>query len=320
MWNVWQLLIALLFINLNVHAATVEVSNTNLTLRPAVKAGTWYPDNPEQLTHTIDTLLDQETAAHRQRQGSRIRALIVPHAAYTYSAATAATAYQTLREQSFKRVIIIGPAHHVGYPGLSIMNVDGYQTPLGNVLLDHAGIQQLRQSPLVSSHPRAHAMEHSIELQLPFLQRTLQGDWTLIPVLVGLMDESEFRLAGELIRPLLNEDTLLVISGDFTHYGPDYDYVPFPLDNQTRQWISQLDHGIASQIKNVDPARLTRYRKKMDLNDCAYGPVMVLLNLLPKDIHASTVAYTMSGEITGTYRNSVSYMSMLFSYDKPLAR
>lgn len=319
MWSVRHLFIALLFINLNVHAATVEASNTNLTLRPAIKAGAWYPGDPERLTHLIDTLLDQETAAYRQQPGTRVRALIVPHAGYTYSAATAAAAYQAIRGQPFKRVVVIGPAHHIGFPGLSIMDVDGYQTPLGNVLLDQPGIQQLRQSPIVSSHPHAHEMEHSIELQLPFLQRMLQDDWRLIPILVGLLDESEFKLAGELIRPLLNENTLLVISGDFTHYGPDYDYLPFPLNSQTRKWIAQLDHGIASQIKNVDPIRLTRYRQKMDLNDCAYGPMMVLLNLLPKDVHISTVAYTMSGDITGTYRNSVSYLSMLFSHDKSLS-
>lgn len=315
----WRLFMLPLLFSLNAHAATAA-TDTDLTLRPATKAGTWYPDNPERLTHFIDTLLDKEASTFKKRTDNPVRALIVPHAAYKYSAATAATAYQAIRGQSFKRVVIIGSAHHVGYPGLSIMNVDAYRTPLGNVMLDHAGITQLRQSSLVSSLPRAHAMEHSIELQLPLLQRTLRGNWTMIPILVGLMDESKFKLAGELIRPLLNDDTLLVISGDFTHYGPNYDYVPFPWNKQTRQWISQLDHGMVSQIKHVDPAGLTRYRNKMDLNDCAYGPVMILLNLLPRDINASTVAYTTSGDITGTHRNSVSYLSILFRYDKPLSR
>jgi hypothetical protein len=310
---------AILCVFLNVQADPIAENNTRFQLRPAVKAGTWYPGESEFLASFLDSLLDQEATTNQPPPGSRIRALIVPHAAYRYSAAIAANAYRALLAQHYERVIVIGPAHRASYPGLSILDVDGYQTPLGNIWLDHNGIRQLRRSRMISNRPHAHALEHSIELQLPFLQRVLSGNWLLIPILVGDMGEQDYELAGRLIRPLLNENTLLVISGDFTHYGPVYDYVPFPLNKQTRTRIVQIDQEIVSQIKNTDPARLTRYRKKMDLNDCAYGPVMVLLNLLPKNIHASVVGYGMSGETTGNFRNSVSYISMLFSSDKPLA-
>lgn len=283
-------------------------------VRAASKAGNWYPDDPAELHGYLERLLAPPAAT----PALPVRALVVPHAGYVYSAATAARAYRLVQGRHFRRVVVIGPAHHVEFHGLSIMDVDAYRTPLGEVPLDHQAISRLRSSPLVSAVERAHSHEHAIELQLPFLQTALSGDWQLVPILVGRMDAGDYESAAALLEPLLDSGTLVVVSGDFTHYGSDYDYHPFPLDDRTPERIRALDRGIVELAGDIDPPGLARYRARMQLNDCVHGPLMLLLHTLPGDSRVEVIGYATSGAITGSYRNSVSYVALTVSHPLPL--
>ena len=204
---------------------------------------------------------------------------------------------------------------------MTIVQTHSRGMTLGKVELDRAAIAPMHHSPLVMSHPYAHDREHSIEMQLPFLQAMLAPGWMLVPILVGDLTRLQYQQAGRLVGKLLDEDTLLVISGDFVHYGPGYDFVPFPHDEKTAQRIAHLDKGSVEHIRNIDPAGLSRYRNEMDLNDCVYPPAMVLLNLLPDGADATKVTiirYQTSGAVTGNYRNSVSYLAIAFQRDVPI--
>ncbi|MGD8874947.1 MAG: AmmeMemoRadiSam system protein B, partial [Gammaproteobacteria bacterium] len=210
------------------------------TVRPAAVAGTWYPGDRAQLGAYVDSLLNGENHAGGGTQG-QVRALITPHAGYRYSGAVAGAAYRLVRGRKFSRVLLLGPSHHAGFHGLSIAAVTHYETPLGRIPLDLDAIRQLRASGLVTTDPAAHREEHSLEIQLPMLQRALQPGWQLVPVLVGQLLQEDYPAAAAVLRPLLDDKTLVVVSSDFTHYGPRFGYLPFPDDGDTPARLEALD-------------------------------------------------------------------------------
>ena len=175
-------------------------------VRPAAVAGSWYPGDKAQLGAYVDSLLNGENHAGSTQE--QVLALIAPHAGYRYSGAVAGAAYRLVRGRKFSRVLLLAPAHHVRFHGLSIADVTHYETPLGRIPLDLDAIRQLRPSSLVTAIPAAHREEHSLEMQLPLLQRALQPGWQLVPVLVGQLLQEDYPAAAEVLRPLLDDNTL----------------------------------------------------------------------------------------------------------------
>ena len=301
-----RLLVALLCTLMLATAVAGEVER----VRPAAVAGSWYPGDKAQLTAYLDGLLDKGRADDRG-QGPVI-ALISPHAGYAYSGAVAADAYRQVRGRAFKRVLLLGPSHHGRFHGLSIADVTHYETPLGRIPLDMDAVERLRTSGLVGADPEAHRDEHSLEMQLPFLQRALQPGWQLVPILVGQLKPEDYPAAADLLRPLLGDDTLLVVSSDFTHYGPNYGYLPFPHDGHTAARLDALDRGSLAFILDKDPQGFLDYRARTGDTICGYRPIALLLQLLPPDSQGELVGHATSGELTGDYENSVSYLGIAF--------
>jgi AmmeMemoRadiSam system protein B/AmmeMemoRadiSam system protein A len=297
-----------------VAAATLAVPINGLAQRvraPAV-AGSWYPGEAPQLADELDRLLAQASASSASDPPTRIRALIVPHAAYRYSGATAAAAFRALVDAEYQRVIVIGPAHRAAFHGISIAAVSHYQTPLGKIALDDSAIAALRADALVVAHPTAHHQEHSIEMQLPFLQRTLKPGWKLLPLLVGEMAEDDYPRAAALLRPFSDANTLLVVSSDFTHYGEYFSYLPFAVDEHTAARLEQLDNGALAPILARDPHALLAYQRRTGITICGFRPIALLLHLLPAYSEGAAVSYATSGALVGDYHHSVSYLSVLF--------
>jgi hypothetical protein len=316
------LLLAIAAISLVVIAATIAdktAPKTEVRVRPAAVAGTWYPDDAQVLGKLVDELLVK--ASPRTHPKGVIRALLAPHAGYQYSGATAAAGYQLLKGQNPSRVIVIGPSHHGDFHGLSILEVTHYETPLGRLPLDLKAIAQLRKSSLVVADAQADEREHSIEIQLPLLQRVLTAGWKLVPILVGQMSAKDYAKAADLLRPLADDQTLIILSGDFTHYGPNYDYLPFPPDDDDTIKLSlkQLDMGAYDKIVAHDAAGLLAYREMTGITACAFGPVMILLNMLPDNATPTLVKYYTSGELTANYNNSVSYLAVAITSEQPFA-
>jgi AmmeMemoRadiSam system protein B/AmmeMemoRadiSam system protein A len=280
------------------------------TVRHAAVAGSWYPGDEAQLGAYVDKLLNGESRTEGM-QGP-VRALISPHAGYRYSGAVAGAGYRLVRGRKFSRVLLLGPSHHTGFHGLSIADVTHYETPLGRIPLDQDAIRQLRTSSLVKTEPTAHREEHSLEMQLPLLQRALQPGWQLVPVLVGQLEPEDYRAAAELLRPLLDENTLVIVSSDFTHYGPRFGYLPFPNDEDTADRLEELDMVGLSFILDRDPQGFLDYTNSTGITICGYRPIALLLHLLPEDSRGELVSYATSGKLTGSYANSVSYMSIAF--------
>src|SRR5450759_261265 len=188
----------------------------NTVRRPAV-AGMFYPDNPVVLDQTVADLLAHPEGARLTRAP---KALIVPHAGYVYSGPVAASAYAQLEalRGRIRRVVLLGPAHHVHVRGLALPKADRFATPLGELQLDRAGMQLLSELPQVTVSAAAHASEHSLEVQLPFLQQVL-GDFELLPLVVGEATAAE--VADVLDMVWGDDETLIVISSDLSHSLPD---------------------------------------------------------------------------------------------------
>jgi len=185
------------------------------TRAPAV-AGTFYPGAPAQLEETVQRLLAPGDAPAPMR---RPKALIVPHAGYVYSGRLAGLAFARLREAAaaaeISRVVLLGPAHRVAVDGIALPGCAAFATPLGDVPIDDAALATLTGLPQVVESAAAHAREHALEVQVPFLQRLL-GDFTLVPLLVGRASAEQ---VAEVIERLWGgPETLIVISSDLSHY------------------------------------------------------------------------------------------------------
>jgi AmmeMemoRadiSam system protein B len=180
------------------------------SVRRAAVAGTFYPAEVGILTGTVERLLREAVA-----RGPRPKALVVPHAGYVYSGPVAASAYCELRPPLPTRVVAVGPAHFEPLRGLALPESPALETPLGQVPLDPAGAEAVARLPFVGRSDGPHLREHSIEVQLPFLQRLL-GRFTLLPLAVGRAEPAEVAAALELLWG--GEETLIVVSTDLSHY------------------------------------------------------------------------------------------------------
>ncbi|MFQ5582683.1 MAG: AmmeMemoRadiSam system protein B [Mariprofundaceae bacterium] len=180
--------------------------------RPAAVAGSFYPAEANILTKMVDGFFSAVTPSEKPRHP---KALIAPHAGYIYSGPTAACAYALLDADRVKRVVLLGPTHRVLVYGLALPDVTSFATPLGDIPLDTEAMQSIESLPQVLTSEKAHAQEHSLEVQIPFLQRRLKS-FTLVPIAVGQVEHEQ--VAEVLDRLWGSDDTLIVISSDLSHY------------------------------------------------------------------------------------------------------
>ncbi len=188
--------------------------------RPAAVAGMFYPGEPRTLAGDIDAMLAGITVPSEPTfAGLPPKALIAPHAGYIYSGPIAASAYALLAPHAatIRRVVLLGPCHRVAVRGLALPHGDAFATPLGTVPLDRDAIAAALRLPQVVRHDAAHAEEHSLEVQLPFLQRVLD-DFSLVPFAVGYATPDEVAEVIELLWG--GPETLIVVSSDLSHYHP----------------------------------------------------------------------------------------------------
>ncbi len=259
------------------------------TTRPAAVAGLFYPDNPAELKRTVvDLLADARIKASLPAP----KALIVPHAGYIYSGAVAARAYARLGELRgrIRRVVLLGPTHRVPVHGLALPEADRFATPLGEVALDRDGMQAIAGLPQVVRSAAAHQMEHSLEVQLPFLQQVL-GDFQLLPLAVG--DATAAEVAEVLETVWGGDETLIVISSDLSHFLPD-------------ALARQVDSGTVDAILALD-SHLTHEQA------CGATPVNgLLLAARRHGLHPAVLDVRNSSDTAGDRERVVGYAAFAF--------
>ena len=261
-------------------------------IRQAAVAGSFYPADRGELTRMLEQFLAR-AAEEQPLLAEAPKALIVPHAGYIYSGPVAASAYCHLRSAAnrTRRVVLLGPSHRVPLRGLASCRATHYATPLGLVPLDQAALARVNGLPQVEVNDSAHIPEHSLEVQLPFLQFLLE-DFELVPLVVGEAEETE---VAEVLETLWGDrHTLIVISSDLSHY---LDYAS----------ARQRDRQTARAIENLDAAAL-HYE-----DACGRNPVKGLLNLArKKGLRVENVDLRNSGDTAGPRDQVVGYGAWLF--------
>lgn len=288
------------------------------TVRPAYCAGNWYPGEADVLAKEVDRLLAR--AGPTEIPGKPI-AVISPHAGYRFSAPTAAAGYKCFQSHAYKRVIVLAFSHRnaSAYSGVDVPGkLTAYRTPLGEVSIDRKVCDVLLGDPLFASHPGIDRGEHSLELQLPFLQRVLaygadSTGFRLVPLLVGKMSESDYTAAAHAILPWIDDETLLVASSDFTHFGPRFGYQPFKEDIPDK--LRELGDNAAAPILRCDYDGFAAHLAQTHDTICGKGPIRLLLRVLSMRGGAAgaRAAFDTSGNLTGNWTNSVTYQSIVLT-------
>ena len=253
-------------------------------VRPAAVAGSFYSEDPHRLQAEVESLLADNPAAGVLRQ----KALIAPHAGYPYSGAVAAAAFAGLRAcaREISRVVVIGPAHYVALRGIAVPTVDSFTTPLGAVPVDKDALAAIAELEFVRVNDVAHAPEHALEVELPFLQMTL-GAFAMVPLLVG--DARPEEVAQTLARLWGGAQTLIVISSDLSHY---HDY----------ETAKRLDAATASMIERGDWAQFG------SRHACGFLPIAgALIEAARRGLTAHRFALCNSGDTAGGRARVVGY-------------
>lgn len=275
-------------------------------MRTSPIAGSWYPGDKGKLRELVESLLQQ---ADVPEKSGRLFGLIAPHAGIQFSGRAAACAYRLLRGSDINRVILIGPSHYQGFRGLAVSGVNAYETPLGRIPVDRARANALSALPLFQGPSKAELPEHSLEMQLPFLQ-TVLPECELLPLIAGHMSPQECAQAARELTALMDSRTIIAASSDFTHYGQRFGYVPF--EDNVRENLRKLDTGAIDCILDKNCGAFLNYVEETGATICGATPIALLLHMLPPESRGALVSYYTSGDILGDYTDTVSYASIVF--------
>ena len=262
----------------------------HMIIRRAAVAGSFYPADPDRLRRQILDLL----AGSDARATTAPKAVIAPHAGYIYSGPVAAAAFAKLRgcDAAFARVVVIGPAHYVPIRGIAMPQVDAFETPLGRVPVDRKIFDDVADLPFVLQSEAAHAPEHALEVEIPFLQIILPS-FSLVPLVVG--DTTAKNVAQVLARLWGGPETLLVVSSDLSHY-------------HSYETARRLDAATAAAIEKGEPAVLGPGQA------CGYLPIAgLLIETNRRGLKAQRLAMCNSGDTAGPRDQVVGYGAWMFS-------
>jgi len=277
--------------------------------RKAYAAGRFYTDDPVALRSQLQQLFANAEARH---SGADPLAIVVPHAGYVYSGEVAASGFNQIDpNRKFEHIFVIGSSHTSSFQGASVYCDGNYETPLGIVKVDTKLAKKLvAENKILKSNAEPHLYEHSLEVQLPFLQYHLGNDFVIVPIIIGASSAETSQKLAALLKPYLNEKNLFVISSDFSHY-PNY------------KNACQVDHATAEAIQTNRSSKLLDALAKNKSKDipglgtslCGWSSVLTLLYMTEKmhDISVDLIEYKNSGDSTyGEKDRVVGYYSIAF--------
>lgn len=270
-----------------------------MDIRKSVIAGTWYPGDPVILRGEVRRYLDSVPV---QPLGGAVVGLVSPHAGYLYSGQIAAHGYRLVEGQRFDAVVVIGPSHRVLFRGASVWPSGGYETPLGVVPVDRklAG-EILAADPVMNADRKPHAAEHSVEIQLPFLQVAL-GAFSFVPIVMGTQDLRSCEAVADAVwRASKGRNVLVVGSSDLSHF-------------HSYEQAKRLDGIVVDRVRKRDYRGLARDLEGGSCEACGGGPVVAAMLFAEKAgaRGVQVLHYANSGDVTGERRQVVGYLSAAF--------
>jgi len=276
-------------------------------VRKPAAAGKYYPEGKKELSSSVKKYIYCADARKRNVYG-----IIAPHAGYAYSGETAAYSYKAINNKSFDCFILLGP-NHTGYGNKISITSKNFETPLGIVETDKEFCSELIKK--CGESDDAHAYEHCLEVQLPFIASIFKKA-KIVPIVLSLDSYSECtELAKELEKTAkkLKRKICVIVSSDFTHYGPVYGFVPFSGNSgEVKKKMHEIDRKAISFIEQLKSKEFFEYSKNTTI--CGAPAIAVAIELCRRlgSKKASLLKYTTSGEISGDYSNAVGYASIVF--------
>lgn len=267
--------------------------------RESIHAGSWYPGKEKDLNEAIKTYLKNA----RAKIPGEIYGLVSPHAGYMYSGPFAAFGYRLLENKEFDDVIIIGPSHHYGFYGVSVDKMAGRKTPLGKVDFDTELAEKIikENTKTIKYDPKAHEEEHSVEIQVPFLQVILKR-LKIVEIVMGSQDYNTCKsLAEAIVNATKDKRVLVVASSDLSHY-------------HNQESAEKLDNLVIDAIEKFDPECLYKRLSTDSCEACGGGPIITTMLVTKKfgADKARVLIYGTSGNITGDYSQVVGYLAAAF--------
>ncbi|MGD0236463.1 MAG: AmmeMemoRadiSam system protein B [Syntrophorhabdales bacterium] len=270
-------------------------------IREPAASGMFYPANPKALAHDIELYLEQASPAEIKGE---IKGLIAPHAGYMYSGAVAAWGYKVLLKRTYDTVIIIAPSHRSHFEGVALQEQGGYRMPLGIVKIDEEFASELlKSSGVIQPNFHAHQGEHSLEVQLPFLQVVLK-EFRMVPLIMGDQDAALCEALASALFQVMQESEkqfLVVGSTDLSHYYP-YSHA------------LELDGRVARNLNNFNVKEFVRDLAADKCEACGAGP-MITTMIVSQKLGANgskVLKYANSGDVSGDKASVVGYISVVF--------
>lgn len=271
------------------------------TIRLPSVSGMFYPDDPVLLRKDIEAYLE---GADVEPVPVRVHAMVSPHAGYVYSGQVAAFAYKAVSVLAVDSVIVIAPSHRVYFEGIALWEKGSFRTPLGDIGIDERGAAEILQTgDVFSANRNVHRSEHSLEVQLPFLQCVFK-DFLLLPLLMGAATEEVYEKASDALRDMIAVSPmryLIVASTDLSHYHP-YDSAV------------KIDAVTVEHLRNFDIAGMLRDTVSEKAQACGAGPMITAMMTARKlgARAARVLKYANSGDVSGDRSGVVGYVSAIF--------
>ncbi len=263
-------------------------------------AGSFYSANSSLLREEIDRFFD--SVVSEQLDYKDLLGVISPHAGYVFSGQCSAYSFKAIQKKNFELAVVIAPSHHSNEFYYSVGDYDEYQTPLGNTTVDSNLVAELLKDAKFTFSPFAHIKEHSLEVQLPFLQ-VIKPEARILPILIGKQSDVSSQYLSNKLTKVLKEDltkTVFIISSDLSHYH----------DSVTAR---EMDNIITKAVETLDSAAIIRNMMNRKTEACGFGGILTLIELAKSLGYdkAKTLHYTHSGESCGDNSHVVGYLSSL---------
>ena len=274
-------------------------------------AGSWYPST-EQAIRALAEGWEKSSARDEAQPPADPNLLVMPHAGWSYSGEIAWRAARLVRGAKFRRVVILAPSHRAWIENrLVVPAADSVSTPLGEIKIDREWLDRLALLAPVARDDRIHLAEHSAQIEFPLLQLALGGGFSVAPLVMGAFGEEQMAMCARALARLMDRETLLVVSSDFTHYGDDFSYAPYGTKGgeDVRSRAAAVDLEAFSLLAKRDADGFAAFVKRTGATICGRVPLELALRASTQGTALSRLRYATSGDADRDFTRFVCYLS-----------
>ena len=272
-------------------------------------AGSWYPGSADGIRAMSERW---ERASAADAPGVAPNVLVLPHAGWAYSGETAWRAVRLVKGAKFKRVVLLAPSHRAWIENrLVAPEASAVSTPLGEIRIDNDFIDRMALVAPVAKNSKVHLAEHATQIEYPLLQLALGGGFSVVPLIAGSLGGDQMAMCARALSRMMDAETLLVVSSDFTHYGDDFSYAPYGTKGgrDVRERVAAVDAEALSFIEKGDADSFAAFIKRTGATICGHVPIELALRAFPKGASVVRQKYATSGDGDGDYSRFVCYVA-----------